>query len=147
MKNFFQELFEYNHQSNSKIIQLVQDKEEPYSEKAAVLLSHMLNAHHIWNARILRESNKHTVWQTHSLESSKLLDWDNFEMTKFVLGTKELFQKIGYTNSKGDTFQNTVQDILFHIINHSTYHRGQLMSELKLQGFTPISTDFIFYKR
>jgi uncharacterized damage-inducible protein DinB len=47
----------------------------------------------------------------------------------------------------GDTYTNSVQEILFHIINHSTYHRGQIMAQLRESGLEAISTDYIFYKR
>lgn len=147
MKNFFQDLFEYNHHSNTEVMRLILDKEERYSEKASVLLSHTLNAHHIWNSRIIEEPPKHSVWQVHSLKKAFVLDRDNFETSKAILEVGALQKKINYVNSKGVAFQNKIQDILFHIINHSTYHRGQLASELKEQGFTPISTDYIFYKR
>ena len=51
------------------------------------------------------------------------------------------------TNSKGETFSNKIKDILFHIINHSTYHRAQIATDLKQNGIEPINTDYIFYKR
>lgn len=54
---------------------------------------------------------------------------------------------IGYKTSKGDAFQNTVKDILFHIINHSTYHRGQIAANCKEYGIEPLMSDYIFYKR
>ena len=56
-------------------------------------------------------------------------------------------KKIIYKNSKGIEFSNTVQDVIFHVINHSTYHRAQIASDLKANGIEPINTDYIFYKR
>ncbi|MCH7396746.1 hypothetical protein MM236_02050 [Belliella sp. DSM 107340] len=52
-----------------------------------------------------------------------------------------------YSNSKGQKYSSSVRDILFHIINHSTYHRSQIASELKNQGIEPLITDYIFFKR
>ena len=37
--------------------------------------------------------------------------------------------------------------MLFHFVNHSTYHRGQIASNLKEHGIEPLVTDYIFYKR
>ncbi|MCF8317339.1 MAG: hypothetical protein K9I02_01220 [Haliscomenobacter sp.] len=54
---------------------------------------------------------------------------------------------INYSNSKGQLFSNSIQDMLFHIINHSTYHRGQVATEFKRQGLEPLVTDYIFFKR
>ena len=147
MKNFFQDLFEYNHHSNTEVIKGIMVREAMYSEKAQTLLSHTLNAHHIWNSRIQNKKAEFGVWQIHSLKEALVIDRANFQASKAILEIKELENEIDYTNSKGIAFQNKIKDMLFHIINHSTYHRGQLMSELKLQGVTPIATDFIFYKR
>ncbi|WP_111881753.1 DinB family protein [Aequorivita sp. CIP111184] len=33
------------------------------------------------------------------------------------------------------------------MINHSTYHRVQIINQLKEDGLKPIETDYIFYKR
>jgi uncharacterized damage-inducible protein DinB len=35
--------------------------------------------------------------------------------------------------------------VLRHIVNHSTYHRGQVASKLKRLGVEPPATDFIFW--
>jgi uncharacterized damage-inducible protein DinB len=35
--------------------------------------------------------------------------------------------------------------VLRHVVNHSTYHRGQVASKLKRFGVEPPATDFIFW--
>lgn len=40
-----------------------------------------------------------------------------------------------------------IKDIMFHIVNHSTYHRAQIATELKDHGIEPLKTDYILYKR
>ena len=52
-----------------------------------------------------------------------------------------------YKTTKGQAFENKTSDILFHIINHSTYHRGQIAADFRQTGTEPLSTDYIFYKR
>jgi uncharacterized damage-inducible protein DinB len=54
---------------------------------------------------------------------------------------------VEYENSEGRTFANDVKDILFHVVNHSTHHRGQIMMDLRASGITPEPLDYIFYKR
>ncbi|MDO1499494.1 DinB family protein [Winogradskyella maritima] len=54
---------------------------------------------------------------------------------------------MSYESSEGRLFANTVQDILFHIINHSAHHRGQIMMDLRQNGLEPLALDYIFYKR
>jgi uncharacterized damage-inducible protein DinB len=54
---------------------------------------------------------------------------------------------ISYQNTKGEAYQNTIKDIMFHIINHSSYHRGQVMMLVRNAGLEPIPTDYILTKR
>lgn len=44
-------------------------------------------------------------------------------------------------------FTNTIGDILFHIVNHSTYHRGQIASDFRESDIEPLNTDYIMFKR
>ena len=53
-----------------------------------------------------------------------------------------------YHNLKGDPFETPVADILMHCLNHSTYHRGQLITMLRQAGHSKVpGTDFILYCR
>ena len=55
---------------------------------------------------------------------------------------------ISYNTFDGKTFENCVEDIVFHTMNHSTYHRGQIINLLRGAGFTEVgSTDYMRYCR
>jgi len=75
------------------------------------------------------------------------MDATNYDRTLKILEKIEPEKMIVYSNSKGETFTNLVKDIIFHIINHSTYHRGQIAMEFRQSGLEPLNTDYIFYKR
>ncbi len=147
MKDFFKDKFEYTHHCNQLLIEVFFANPEIYNEKIRLLTSHTLDAHHIWNHRIFGVTSALSVWQLLEINNLHAINDENFEHTKELLQKKNLNQAINYTNSKGQNFTNTVEEILFHIINHSTYHRGQLVSQLKAEGVEPIITDYIFYKR
>ena len=147
MKTFFQEKFEYNFECNNKMIALMLDSPASYSERARILFCHTLNAQNIWNHRLLEISPSQNVWDIFDLSELKTLNEQNHQKSLDILNKLDLKASIEYRNTEGNSFTNSVEHILFHIINHSTYHRGQLMSELKAQGVSPIATDFIFFKR
>jgi uncharacterized damage-inducible protein DinB len=44
-------------------------------------------------------------------------------------------------------FSNTIKDILFHMINHSTHHRAQIAMDMRNNKLEPLPLDYIFYKR
>ena len=145
MRHFFTEIFEYTYHSNDKIIDLLLEKEFP--DKSLKLLNHILNAHEIWNSRIEGITIKTSVWEVRASENLKKINTNNFNLSKKIIETYDLDKKIIYRNSKGDQFENSIKDMLFHVVNHSTYHRGQIASNLKEHGIEPLVTDYIFYKR
>jgi uncharacterized damage-inducible protein DinB len=147
MKSFFAELIEYSFYYNQALATEFLNHGDVLQGNSVRLFSHMLNAHRIWNCRIQQVSPPFAVWQLHDIQDFKRIDEESYQQTLAILDSIDLEQTIDYTNTKGDTFTNTVRDILFHVVNHSTYHRGQLALEFKQLGVQPLSTDFIFYKR
>ncbi len=147
MIQFFKELFEYSHHFNQKLCDVLNDNPYRGSEKAIKLYNHILNAHQIWNNRIDPKQTFFGVWEIHPVSDLKGIDKASFEQTLLILDKFDLNESISYTNTKGQTFTNSVRDILFHAINHSTYHRGQIATELRQNELEPLNTDYIFYKR
>ncbi|MDF2457099.1 MAG: damage-inducible protein DinB [Cytophagaceae bacterium] len=149
MVPFFKELFDYGHHYNRELLKLFLKQPEKTSEKSIQLFNHMLNAHQIWNNRIQPNRPTHGVWQMNELHALEEILEANFNETLAILDSKDLDlnQVITYKTSKGDSFQNTIRDILFHVINHTTYHRAQIATEFKNNGLEPLVSDYIFYKR
>jgi uncharacterized damage-inducible protein DinB len=104
MKSFFKDLIEYNHDSNKEVIKLISANKECFSEKLHTLLSHTLNAQHIWNSRVQEKKPEFGVWQLHSIKDALLIDQDNFEITAAILEIKDMEHGINYTNSQAIVF-------------------------------------------
>lgn len=147
MNEFFKELFEYSHYCNQKLADIFNDNPGKTSEKAVKLFSHVLNAHRIWNNRMEAKQKPFGIWEQHPVQNMKSIDQANYEESLLLLGKADLNKSIMYSTSKGEPFTSTIRDIFFHIINHSTYHRGQIATEFRQHGLTPLITDYIFYKR
>lgn len=58
-----------------------------------------------------------------------------------------LARVIRYTSSEGKHFENSVHDVLTHVFNHGTYHRGQVARLVSELGGARASTDFILFAR
>ena len=56
-----------------------------------------------------------------------------------------LRESLTYTNLKGETWTYPLGSVLTHVVNHSTYHRGQVATLLRQLGATPLSTDLLLY--
>lgn len=147
MNAFFKELVEYNHHVNQQLILVFINHSDKTSAKSLTLFSHVLNAHHIWINRLMQLPCKFGVWDPHTTDVLTHLNQTNYEQTLLLLEHANLNQVIDYANTSGKSFSNSMGDILFQIINHSTYHRGQIASDWKQHGLEPLLTDYIFYKR
>jgi uncharacterized damage-inducible protein DinB len=53
-----------------------------------------------------------------------------------------LAEPLAYRNLKGEAFAYPLGDLLFHVSNHATYHRGQVMQLVRQLGGAATSTDF-----
>ena len=150
MKAFFNQLFDYNFLCNKKLIEQIEKLDTPPDE-AVRLFSHILNAHHIWNHRLLGQSKQYEVWQIHGVDAWHDIHYENQRATFEVIRNKEdsedYFQRVDYETTEGRVFANDIGDILFHIINQSTHHRGQVVANLRSYGIAPEQLDFILYKR
>lgn len=146
MKEKLVDLFEYTYHFNKEMIKIISENLEKVDEKTISLINHTLNAQQIWNSRILNEKS-FEVWQLNPFENLDGINQQNFNKTLEIVQKFDPDQKMEYQNSRGTKFENTVFEMLFQAINHSTYHRGQINSLLKQSGITPILTDYIFYKR
>lgn len=54
---------------------------------------------------------------------------------------------LDYRTLAGTPFQNRLADLLVHVVNHSSYHRGQLTTMFRQVGAEPVATDFVVFKR
>ncbi len=146
MNIFFEKLFVYNHQVNQQIAQILLKSEINESEKLMLLFSHILNAHHIWNSRILNEPPRYDTWEMHPPQDLREIDNHNYEVSLRLLRELKLDTKLDFKNVKRPVANDQLQDLLFHIINHSGHHRAQIASQMKDIGLEALATDFIFYK-
>lgn len=50
-----------------------------------------------------------------------------------------------YKTLKGDPMERPNWQTILHIVNHGSYHRGQIAAMLRQQGHLPPGTDLIYY--
>jgi uncharacterized damage-inducible protein DinB len=60
-----------------------------------------------------------------------------------ALGDEEMERPFTYVNFKGETWTYPLRPALLHVLNHQSYHRGQVTTQLRLLGVAPPSVDFL----
>ena len=117
------------------------------SGKVCELFAHILTTHHLWNCRILGKTPQFGVWEKLPIQTWTPINQDNLQISTTIIDENELDEVVLYVNSKGIPFKNSIEDILFHVVNHSTHHRAQISLLLRGKGIEPIPSDYIFQIR
>lgn len=147
MKELFKNMLLYSHHFNDELIRIAQENEDKVNNKIISLLSHILTAHAIWNARINEIEAEYGVWQDIDLEKMKELNQKNFDDSMEIAHKFDLDLILEYQDSKGNYWENSVKDILVHVVNHSSYHRGQIAQQFRNCDLEPIPSDYCLFRR
>ena len=77
--------------------------------------------------------------------------WTAFEpvLLNFVRGLSQadLDRVMEYQTMKFGVYRNPLWQSMLHLVNHGTYHRGQITTMLRQLGAEPILTDLMHYYR
>ncbi len=134
-------LFVYDDWANRE--EVARLRQLPSAPAALRLLGHIIGAEWLWITRIRNENAKMPVWPELTLDQCAAeVDLLRAAWQK-ILQTVDRESIIDYRNSKGESWSNSVDDILTHVAMHGTYHRGQIATVVRQGGETPAYTDYI----
>lgn len=150
MKKYFLDLFEYNLWANQRLLTTI-SMNKLKDDKILSLLSHLVSAQIIWLHRVEGlPTSPFPPWEVYNLrEIESMIDESNARWKKFLDNYKvdTLEEIIHYKNFQKKDFENRLLDIIAHVINHSTHHRGQINLLLREMDIEPPQLDYILYKR
>src|SRR5262245_21041198 len=118
--------------------------------RALRFLNHVVGASLVWLSRLEKEAAPFPVWPDFTLQQceEQVRRLPRKWRDRFAdLAPADLAESIEYVNSKGERFTSRVDDVLTHVILHSSYHRGQIAAEVRANGAQPVLTDFIHCAR
>jgi uncharacterized damage-inducible protein DinB len=61
------------------------------------------------------------------------------------LTEERLAEPLAYRNMKGEPMAYPLGELLFHVSNHATYHRGQVMQAVRQSGGRVASSDYLYW--
>lgn len=111
-------------------------------------LIHMVGAEWVWLTRWQGTSPTALPNTTTDLAHAQIVRWwqeIDADRQAYLgkLTADALDGMIGYTNFAGKHFAFPLWQMLRHLVNHSSYHRGQITTMLRQLGRTSIATDMI----
>ncbi|NOU94411.1 damage-inducible protein DinB [Paenibacillus sp. LMG 31456] len=144
-----QKMYEHLNWANQRILEALQNVE--VKDQQVSLFTHILYSEQVWITRIKgKDSSQMPIWSDGDLEVCEKLikqNEDNFKTLLTEIAKTDLDNLISYTNSKGKEFKTSTRDILTHVALHGQYHRGQINSRIRAEGFEPVNTDYITFVR
>jgi uncharacterized damage-inducible protein DinB len=148
MKAHLQHMLEYEYWANDIVFELVKEHASNH-RKILETLHHIFEAQRVWVARIMNEQYSHRLFHSAAIGEIEAVKNTAYSLWKKVLSEKDADTAISYSNTSYVPFTNTLKEITTHVINHSTYHRGQIVTMLKSENsaLKIPPTDYIFYLR
>jgi len=156
----FRELFDYNYWARDRQLeacvelteeQFLRPMGNSYSSVRDTLV-HLLFAEWVWLERWLGRSPTQLDGREYSAEKFPTLGavrerWQGLEsnMRSYLSGLQgsTLERPLSYTNFKGERWTYPLGQTLFHLVNHQTYHRGQITTLLRQLGVAAPAIDFL----
>lgn len=159
-KIYLLELADYNIWANSLLIDwLSQTSLEQFQQPLVGSFRdieettlHIVAAEQIWHQRLVNNVSEWLGITFIGDRAMMLATWkrtsDDLKQYIFDLSEEKLTEKFSFSNREGTAFFMERYKALVHVFNHSTYHRGQLITLLRQVGFTGVgTTDLINYYR
>jgi uncharacterized damage-inducible protein DinB len=115
-------------------------------------LVHIYAADRVWLARIrnnpparFMDTDKDMRLEVLRYDWPRLLeDWLNWATG---LTDESASARVHYTDLKGNPYETPIWQIVLHVVNHATHHRGQVSGFLRTMGHTPPPLDLMAYYR
>lgn len=152
-------LYAYNSWANHRVLdacaplsaaQIAQNVVSSFSSVRDTLL-HIMLAEWLWLERWQGRSPSFPSSEGFPDLASIRSRWQTIDgdLDAFVqkLSAADLERVVEYKNTKGNAFSNPMRQMLQHVVNHGTYHRGQITTLLRQLGATPVATDLIAFYR
>lgn len=145
MLEYFRRQFAYDDWANRKVLDalMVSGHANP---RAVQLLAHILSAERLWLQRIRMQPQSLPVWPESSPDQCEKQIGELASLWRDFLAEltpARLSERITYKNTKGEEWSSVVEDVLTHVVLHSSYHRGQIATQMRAAGEQPAYTDFI----
>jgi uncharacterized damage-inducible protein DinB len=157
MKNHWIDILKYNHWANQRTVDLLNQYEEEIITRPIVnsfpsielTMKHLWGAEKIWLMRL--KGNPAAAFPEFNGSLPDVFQMGlkvSADFLEFIEKQEEAFFDLNrdFHHTKGNDYSLPVQQIIHHVMNHSTYHRGQITTLGRQADFGEIKpTDYISY--
>lgn len=163
MKNKTQQFYNYHKWANQRVFGHIKElPDEVYDQEIKSVFSsiqeviiHMYQVDGMWLSVMSGDSMSKTMKIINQLqeksagrnleEMARLFDELYVKYQEFINGYDDLDKDITIEHPSYGKMESPVSDLVNHVVNHGTYHRGNITAMLRQEGHAGIPTDYIFY--
>lgn len=152
-------LFSYHKWATQACLEHVQGfGEELYQKEGAnsfssiqATVAHVIGVEKLWLMRM--NGVEKPVFEHYDVETTDkaieafMLLHAEMELFFASLSEEQWQETLYYQNMRGDNLATSREDMLFTVVNHASYHRGQITSFLRQFGKEGIPLDYIYYQK
>lgn len=161
MKELLSQYALYHHWANQQLFACILGLTDAAQEKEIVssfssisrTVHHLFVAESVWWQRMKLQERVVVPTMDASVmlnETIRQITAQNLVWIEWIAnaGEHQLLHAFKYQNSKRESFKQPVYQVLLHVFNHGTYHRGQIVTMLRQLGINKVpSTDFVEWSR
>ena len=154
------ELYAYNGWANERVRNSIQDLDPKIFKhdlgasfgSLQATVAHLVSAQWNWLRRWKGQSASQPL-PSESFASPEEANRRWVEVDRALAGFVDgldagsLHQSIALTTPQGRSYSSPLWRAMLHVVNHSSYHRGQIAAMLRQVGATPQGTDLMLYYR
>lgn len=151
----------YNHWANRLIVKMVNELSEEEATKSIVssfpsifkTILHIVDAQVLWSHRMQHDHFPEAPSKSFNGNLSDLVkvflgSSENLESYISKMNEEDYAKTLTYKNSKGIEYTSSYAETILHCLNHSTFHRGQIITMLRQLGQSNLkATDYVAYCR
>jgi uncharacterized damage-inducible protein DinB len=114
-------------------------------------LVHIYAADQIWLARVVGGPESFSISDSERSLLGLRIAWppllEGWKKWAANMSDEDVRAQFAYTDTKGRPWRQPLWQIIQHVVNHGTHHRGQVSGFLRSLGHTPPVTDLHHYYR
>jgi uncharacterized damage-inducible protein DinB len=151
-KQYFKEIAEYNLWANTIVcdwLEQITDEQwnkEIFSSFNSIqeTVLHIISAEKAWLQRFKKQPVEwlQSTYRGTKNEHIKLWKDNSAELKAFIdaFDENDLNKNLDFKRLNGDAYSMPYYQLFAHVVNHATYHRGQLVTMLRQAGFRNVSS-------
>lgn len=153
-------IYDYNEWANNGLLAACENlTPEQFSQPQGVSwgsietdLAHVMAAQVNWLSRWRTGANARATTEVQQVSGlanvRRAFDESHAALREYIEGLSDerLARPLAFRDSSGNAYERVLWQLLIHVANHGTYHRGEIAAALTSLGHDPGDLDYVYFE-